>query len=123
MRVTRLAAVALVLLAVPACSFNRGKIVGKWESTGGGTVALPPGGKMFLEFNANGQMKMIVTAGIVNQTISGKYSLGMFNSVTLYDLSQAVSGRTRHVETVTISGDQLTMKDSDGKSLTFRRVE
>ena len=122
MRVSRLAAVALVLLAVPACSFNRGKIVGKWESTGG-SVTLPAGAKMILEFSANGQMKMIVNAGFASQTINGKYSLGMFNSVTLYDLSQAVSGRTKHAETVTISGDQLTMKDSDGKFMTFKRMK
>jgi uncharacterized protein (TIGR03066 family) len=122
MRVSRLAVVALVLLAVPACSFNRGKIVGTWESTGG-SVALPPGAKMTLEFAANGQMKMIVNAGIASQTITGKYSLGFANSVTLYDLSQAVSGRTKHAETVTISGDQLTMKDSDGKFMTFKRVK
>ena len=122
MRVSRLAVIALVLLSVPACSFNRGKIVGKWESTGG-SVPLPAGAKMVMEFSAGGQMRMIISAGVVNQTITGKYSLGMFNSVTLYDLSQAVSGRTKHVETVTISGDQLTMKDSDGKFMTFRRVK
>jgi len=121
MRVSRLALVAVALLAVPACSFNRGKIVSKWESTGGN--ALPPGGRMTLEFTSGGQMTMGITAANARLTITGKYSLGMFNSVTLYDLSQAVSNRTRHVETVTISGDQLTMKDSDGKSVTFKRVK
>ncbi|HZY86607.1 MAG TPA: hypothetical protein VFE78_17365 [Gemmataceae bacterium] len=121
MRVSRLALVAVALLAVPACSFNRGKIVGKWESTGGN--ALPPGGRMTLEFTSGGQVTMSVFVTGGSLTVSGKYSLGMFNSVTLYDLSQAVSGRTKHVETVTISGDQLTMKDSDGKSVTFKRVK
>ena len=121
MRVSRLALIAVALLAVPACSFNRGKIVGKWESTGGS--ALPPGGRMTLEFTSGGQMTMSITAVGASITITGKYSLGMFNSVTLYDLSQAVSGRTKHVETVTISGDQLTMKDSDGKFMTFKRMK
>jgi uncharacterized protein (TIGR03066 family) len=121
MRVARLAVIALALLAVPACSFNRGKIVGKWESTGGS--ALPPGGRMTLEFTAGGQVTMSVAVPTSGLTVTGKYSLGMFNSVTLYDLSQAISGRTKHVEQVTISGDQLTMKDSDGKSVTFKRVK
>jgi uncharacterized protein (TIGR03066 family) len=121
MRVSRLAVIALVLLAVPACSFNRGKIVGKWESTGGS--ALPAGGRIVLEFTAGGQMSMAISAAGGSMTITGKYSLGMFNSVTLYDLSTALAGRTKHVETVTISGDQLTMKDSDGKYVTFRRMK
>ena len=122
MRVSRLAAVALVLLAVPACSFNRGKIVGKWESTGG-SQTLPAGAKMFLEFTADGKMSMTISAGFVNKTITGKYSLGMFNSVTLYDLSEALSGRKKHVEQVSVTGDQLKMTDSDGKFMTFKRVK
>ncbi len=122
MRVSRLAAVALVLLAVPACSMNRGKIVGKWESTGG-SVALPAGAKMIMEFTSGGKMTMTISAGFVNKTITGKYSLGMFNSVTLYDLSEALSGRTKHVEQVSISGDQLKMTDSDGKYMTFKRMK
>ena len=121
MRVTRLAAVALVLLAVPACSFNRGKLVGKWESTGGS--ALPPAGRVLLEFTSDNQMSMTITAMGNSLTVRGKYSLGFANNVTLYDLSQAISGRTKHVETVTISGDQLTMKDSDGKFITFKRMK
>jgi uncharacterized protein (TIGR03066 family) len=122
MRVSRLVAVALVLLAVPACSFNRGKIVGTWESTGG-SQSLPPGAKMTLEFTKDGKMSMTISAGIVNKTITGKYSLGMFNSVTLYDLSEALSGRTKHVEQVSVTGDQLKMTDSDGKFMTFKRVK
>jgi uncharacterized protein (TIGR03066 family) len=122
MRVSRLAAVALVLLAVPACSFNRGKIVGKWESTGG-SVPMPGGAKMIMEFTSGGKMSMTISAGIVNKTITGKYSLGMFNSVTLYDLSEALSGRTKHVEQVKITGDELKMTDSDGKFMTFKRVK
>jgi uncharacterized protein (TIGR03066 family) len=122
MRVSRLAAVALVLLLVPACSSNRGKIVGKWESTGG-SVPLPGGAKMILEFTSNGKMSMTISAGIVNKTITGKYSLGMLNSVTLYDLSEALSGRTKHVEQVKITGDELKMTDSDGKFMTFKRMK
>ena len=121
MRVWRLALLALALLALPACSSNRGKIVGKWESTGGSD--LPPGGRIVLEFTAGGQMSMAVSGAGASLTINGKYRLGMFNSVTLYDLSTALSGRTTHVEQVTISGDQLTMKDSNGKFVTFKRMK
>lgn len=122
MRVSRLAAVALVLLAVPACSSNRGKIVGKWESTGG-SVPMPGGAKMVMEFTKDGKMSMQINAGFVSKTITGKYSLGMLNNVTLYDLSEALSGHTKHVEQVRITGDELKMTDSDGKFMTFRRMK
>jgi uncharacterized protein (TIGR03066 family) len=122
MRVSRLAVIALLVVVVPACSSNRGKIVGKWESTGG-SVPMPGGAKMILEFTSGGKMSMTISAGFVNKTITGKYSLGMFNNVTLYDLSEALSGRTKHVEQVTITGDELKMKDSDGKFMTFRRMK
>ena len=101
---------------------NEGKIVGKWEATGG-SVALPAGIKMVVEFNANSQMKMIISTGIVNQTITGKYKLHKGDKLELYDLSEPISGKRQHTETVTIVKDRLTMKDSDGKSLTFRRVK
>ena len=121
MRVSRLVAVALALLAVPACSMNRGKIVGKWESTGG-NVTMPGGAKMVLEFTANGQMSLSLNAGILSKTISGKYSLGMFHNVT-FNLTEPLSGRTKHVEQISISGDQLKMSDSNGKYVTFKRVK
>jgi uncharacterized protein (TIGR03066 family) len=125
MSATHLALAGCLLLA-PAPepkSNNEGKIVGKWESDGGGSVPLPPGAKMVLEFAKDGKMAMHISAGAVNKTITGKYKLKKDDGVELYDLSEAVSGREQHQETVTIVKDRLTMKDSDGKSLTFRRVK
>jgi hypothetical protein len=46
----------------------------------------------------------------------------MGDNVTL-NLDQELSGRKTHVEKVTISGDQLTMTDSDGTALTFKKVQ
>ncbi len=126
MRVSRLAAVALVLLAVPACSSNRGKIVGKWEYTGGNSPSLPPGTHMLLEFAADGTFTWAINSGLVSKTISGKYKLGLGDHVTLSDLSPPLANRTEHTEKVTIRGDQLTLKDNgpgNDTYLTFQRVK
>jgi uncharacterized protein (TIGR03066 family) len=123
MRVSRLAVVALALLAVPACSFNRGKLVGKWEYAGGGED-LPPDTRMVLEFTADGKFTWAVSSGIANKTITGKYRLGFANYVTLTDLSEPLKDSRTHTETVSVNGDELTMKDNGGKNsaLKFRRV-
>jgi uncharacterized protein (TIGR03066 family) len=121
MRISRLAVVALVLLAVPACSSNRGKIVGKWASTGG-NVPLAPGERRALEFSADGTLTYTTDAGYVSRSVTGRYSLWVGDAVNI-TFDQDVAGRKRHRETVTIRGDELTMKDSDGKFMTFRRVE
>ena len=127
MRLTRMLAVACLLLAVPACmSNNKGKIVGKWESTGGSALQVPGAPPMFmtLDFKADGAFTMAVGAqgmGVV-KTINGKYSLGFGDSVTLSNLSEPIAGHTTHRETITIVGNQLTMKDSDGKFVTFKKA-
>src|SRR5207253_3063209 len=61
MRLTRFLAVACLLLAIPACmSNNNGKIVGKWESTGGSALNVPgaEGAYMTLDFKADGAFSM-----------------------------------------------------------------
>jgi uncharacterized protein (TIGR03066 family) len=124
MSATYLALAGCLLLApVPEPkSNNEGKIVGKWESTGG-SVPLPADAKMVLEFTKDGGMSMTISAGIFNKTITGKYKLNKGDAVELYDLSEALSGKTKHTETITIVKDELTMKDSDGKDMTFKRVK
>ena len=119
MRTVRGILVACLLLAVSACSNNKGKIVGKWESVSGS--ALAPGISVSLDFKADGNFTMTVQQMGASNTITGKYSLGMGDTVTLSNLSQAVSGRTTHQEKVTITGGQLTMTDSDGKYITFQK--
>ena len=120
MRVTRGIVVACLLLAVPACSNNKGKIVGRWESVPGGV--LPPGISMSLEFTQDGRFTMGVNAPGVNKTITGKYSLGFGDSVTLSGLSEPLAGRSTHTEKITIVGSQLTMTDSDGKAVVFKKA-
>jgi hypothetical protein len=120
MRVWRLALLALALLALPACSSNRGKIVGKWESTGG-NVPLQPGERRVLEFGADGSLTCTTDAGYANRTVTGRYSLWVGDAVNI-TFDQDVAGRRQHRETVTIRGDELTMTDSDGKFMTFRRA-
>jgi uncharacterized protein (TIGR03066 family) len=124
MSATYLALAGCLLLAQAGepKSNNEGKIVGKWESTGGNTP-LPPGFKMTLEFTKDGKMSMTIAAGTVNKTITGKYKLLEGDGVELTDLSEALSGKKQHKETVTITKDELKMTDSDGKYTTFRRVK
>ena len=124
MSATYLALASCLLLApVPEPkSNNEGKIVGKWESVGG-SVPLPAGAKMLMEFTKDGEMSMSIFAGFVNKTITGKYKLNKADAVELYDLSEPFSGKTKHTETITIVNDELTMKGSDGKYMTFKRVK
>ncbi len=118
MRSARGILVACLLLVVPACmSKNKGKILGKWEST-----SAPPGVSMTLEFMADGRFSMGLVGPMVAKTITGKYSLGFGDAVTLSNLSEPISGSTTHRETITIVGSQLTMKDSDGQSMTFKKM-
>jgi hypothetical protein len=46
----------------------------------------------------------------------------MGSTVTL-NLDQEFNGRKVHAEKVVISGDQLTMTDSDGTELTFQKTK
>ena len=52
--------------------------------------------------------------------MTGTYSLGWGDYVTLkFD---HIEGRQNHTEKVVITGDRLTMTDSDGTSLSFEKV-
>ena len=119
-----LVSVLSVGLPDPVKSNNEGKIVGKWESTGGN--ALPPGIYMNLEFTKEGKFSMTVgMKGAEDKpaaVITGKYTLGSGDEVTLSDLSQPVSGKLTHKETVTIKDKELTMKDADGKAVIFKKM-
>jgi hypothetical protein len=111
----------LFLLPLGGCkSNNKGKIEGtKWVSQA--TVQKGtniPAGALQLEFSSDG--KLVYRAG--QQTFTGTYSLGMGDYVTL-NLDQNLAGRKTHSEKVSISGDQLTMTDSDGTSLTFTKMK
>jgi len=114
------ATLLITLLCSTGCSSNKGKIEGtKWTSLAATVKGLQvPEGSLGLDFGAD---KKLVYK-IPGQTITGTYSLGMGDNVTL-NLDQELAGRKAHVEKVSISGDTLTMTDSDGTSVKFKRVK
>jgi hypothetical protein len=131
MRVVRAIALACLLVAVPACaSNNKGKIVGKWQITGGTAIpgAMPAEVISVVEFTADGKFNWTASGPGGTQTITaGNYSLGWGDNVSLSNLNPAVpqaSGgtATRASEKVTITGDQMKMTDPDGKYLTMKKI-
>jgi hypothetical protein len=123
----RLAACARGLVLVVVCaaltgcnSNNKGKIEGThWSSIAQSSKSGPlPAGAITLDFNTDMTMKMSIIGGTV---YSGKYSLGFGNNVT-FNFDQALEGRKSHVETIKINGDELQMIDSDGTTVTFKKV-
>jgi hypothetical protein len=112
--------IAAVLFLTGCSSNNKGKIEGtKWSSNAttikGKSV---PAGAAALEFAADG--KLVYQLGLARLT--GTYSLGGGDTVTLH-LDQEVSGRKTHVEKISISDNTLTMRDSDGTTVTFSKVK
>jgi len=120
--VLRLTVLLPLVLATGCLSENRGKIEGtRWRSLAGtiqaqGRRVRVGDGFMELHFHQDGSLYYIVRGRIH----TGKYSLGAGKAVTLY-LDEAVAGMKVHTETVVIQGDRLTMTDSDGTELSFRR--
>ena len=115
--------VLLPLVFAAGClSENRGKIEGtRWRSLTGtvqsqGRQLRVPDGFMELHFHKDGSLYYIVRGRIH----TGKYSLGAGKAVTLY-LDEAVAGMKVHTETVVVEGERLTMTDTDGTELSFRR--
>jgi hypothetical protein len=117
--VLRLAVAAALLCAVGCNSNNKGKIEGtEWNSLAttlkGQNI---PAGTLKLKFGADKSLVYNTPMG----TFTGTYSLGSGDTVTL-NLDKDLAGSRRHAERVTISGDRLTMTDSDGTAMTFERV-
>ena len=101
-------------------SANKGKIEGtKWssvEATVKGTKIAA--GLLTLEFGKDG--KLVYVAGAAKFT--GTYELGEGDTATFH-LDQALAGNKKHIEKIAISGTRLIMTDSDGTSLTFKKVK
>ena len=118
--VLRVACAATLLFAF-GCSSNKSKIEGtKWTSQAATVKGKAlPAGLLQLEFGNDGSLVYKAGAG---QTYTGTYSLGMGATVTL-NLNQELAGRKSHAEKITITGDQLTMTDSDGTQLTFQKAK
>ena len=109
----------LTVVFLLGCSSNKGKIEGtKWSSDAGMHEGQSvPAGKLKFEFRRDGSL--VYVAGPL--TLTGKYSLGMGDRVTL-NLDQELAGTKQHVEKVVIANDKLTMTDGDGTSITFSKV-
>jgi uncharacterized lipoprotein NlpE involved in copper resistance len=119
-RIPCLVAVAVSLAAVGCESNNKGKLEGtKWSAS----LKEVPGATMSLEFAADGNLRMVIQAAGKSKTITGKWRLSFGDYVDMTDLSEALANSTNHHEKITIEGSSLTMTDSDGKAVTFRKVE
>ena len=117
----RLAVVAALVCSLGCSSNNKGKIEGtKWSSeptTLSGKSL--PAGALELDFAKDGKLVYKLLGGTV---YTGTYSLGFGDTVTL-NLDQELGGRKRHAQKVVINGDRLTMSDTDGTSVTFKKVQ
>jgi hypothetical protein len=111
---------SFALFTMGCGSSNQGKIEGtKWSSMATTVKGRAlPAGVLRLEFASDG--KLVYQIG--PQRVTGTYSVGSGDTVTL-NLDQALSGTKVHQEKVVISGNKLTMTDSDGTSLTFEKVK
>jgi hypothetical protein len=118
--ILRLVLLATLLLTFGCSSNNKGKIEGtKWSSQATTVKGQSfPAGAFQLEFGSDN--RLAYRAGPV--TLTGTYSLGSGNNVT-FNLDQELGGRKTHVEKISISGDTLTMTDSDGTEVTFTKVK
>lgn len=115
------ALLALALFATGCASKNKGKIEGtKWASQATTLKGQAlPAGVLKLDFSSDG--KLVYSAGPT--TFTGTYTLGTGNTVTFH-LDQDLAGKGKtHAEKVSIVGDNLTMTDSDGTSMTFDKVK
>lgn len=119
LRITCLLLLSFVCLA--GCnSNNKGKIEGtKWVNepmTFEGKRLRA--GILRLEFDKDGTLRF----GLAMAMKKGTYKLAGGDTVIM-KFDTEVSGRKTHHEKITVSGDSLTMTDTDGKSLKFKRVK
>jgi hypothetical protein len=77
-----------VVLSLQGCSSNNtGKIVGKWELTGG----RPPGASEIWEFTADGKVSVKMSIGARNKSLKGTYTLGSGDTVCRTNQSHRAS--------------------------------
>jgi len=114
------ALLSTVLFSIGCSSNNKGKLEGtKWSSLATTVNGMPvPAGTLKLEFGADKSLVYRTSIG----TFNGTYSLGMGDNVTL-KLDRDLAGRRNHTEKITVNGDRLAMRDSDGTSVTFERMK
>ena len=110
----RFALLPMILIGVVGCSSsNKGKIEGtRWINTEGKDKegrSLPPG-ELRLEFGSDGSL----TSKNHDETLTGKYTLGMGDRVTFH-FTKEISGSKSHVVKININGDTMTMTDATGE--------
>ena len=105
-----------------AKSNNEGKIVGKWQCTDAGGV-VPPNVEMKVEFTAKGKFIMMLKAPNLEQTITAEYELGKGDLVTFRNFSVPLPNMEKTAkDDISIKGDEMTMKEPDGKIMKFKRM-
>lgn len=110
----------LLLLCCGCSSKNKGRIEGtKWTSlpTTMNGVHIPAG-LVTLEFTTSGNLTF-TTAG---EVFTGRYSLGFGDYVT-FSLDQELEGQKVHRQRITVSGNELTLIDSDGTRFKFQKAQ
>jgi hypothetical protein len=120
-----------VLLATGCSSENKGQLEGtRWRSeagrvevksfqaTGGKQTVNVPEGYFQLDFQTDGTLFYIIN----NQLYRGKYTLNPGRAVTL-QLEKPLAGSTTHTETIAVNGSRMTMTDTDGTALNFKKVQ
>ena len=120
LRCVGLVVVLAILLGADDASNNKGKIEGtKWSSVAATIKGNKlPAGALGLEFGKDG--KLVYKIGPTN--VTGTYTLGAGDKVT-FNLDRALGTGKKHIETIKIKGDKLTMSDSDGTTLDFNKVK
>lgn len=121
-------AVAWVVISTAGCqaiivpqgsSNNRGNLEGTvWSNEPGWLVKkiYMPRDLSRLYFYGDGTF----TWSIGDKRITGKFSYGA-GDIVYFNLNEELAGQTYYQETIVVTGDKLTMSDSDGTSLTFNR--
>ncbi len=127
-RLLSLPAVLSLALAAGCTSENRGKLEGtRWVSepatvkVKAGPAGAPqsvhvPAGYLELDFHEDGSFYYILKGKIH----TGKYTLGPGHMVTL-NLDTPVAGMKTHTEKIVVEGERMTMTDTDGTSIPFRK--
>lgn len=127
LRATAALAVAVACVGSSGCKSNN---EGLLEDTKWSSAYVPDfkgmsgrGVTMTLDFRGDGRFIMGVVGPAGRFTFTGKWKLGSFDYVQLYDLTPPLGGSSTHMEKVTVSGDTMTMSDSDGTKLVFTKID
>lgn len=124
-RACGLLAVAAVAISGTGCvkSANEGKLEGtKWASAYVPEFKGVKNATATLSFTEGGRftMELRVPQGAIR--MSGTWRLGPGNAVYMEDVSPALNGQTSFVESITVSGDVMTMEESNLK-IVFTRID